>query len=95
MTFGAGVEVDEPEIFVLDISAEEDECAASGEEGEVSRAAGEGEGGEGVRCGFGCGGFDGECGADIGARVYDETAVGRPCGVDGVVVEKGRRGSRR
>ena len=41
LSLGAGVEVDEPEILVLNFASQEDERAPAGQEGYVSRAASE------------------------------------------------------
>lgn len=82
LALGARVEVNEPEILVLNFTAQENERAATGQEGYVSRAASERQRRQNVRCSIGCDGLYRKCGADVGSRVDNELPVGRPGGID-------------
>src|SRR2546425_13112615 len=46
-----------------------------------------------MRCGLGRGGFHRKPGADVGSRVDKEAAVGRPGGIDRVLLEKDSGGA--
>ena len=48
----------------------------------------QGQGRQGMRCGVGRDGFHRKCGADVGSRVDHEAAVGRPRGIDRVLLDK-------
>src|SRR5277367_1365897 len=41
-----------------------------------------------MRYGLGRDGFHRECGADVGSRVNNEATIGRPHGIDGVLLDK-------
>src|SRR6058998_121238 len=82
LPLGAGLQVDEPEILMLNLSSQEDESPSSRQEGQVSSPSSQGQSRQGMRCGLGRYGFHRKRGADVGARVDNKAAVGRPRGID-------------
>ena len=88
LPLGARLQVDEPEILMLNLSSQEHECPSSGQEGQVSSPPSQGQGRQGMRCGLGRDGFHRKRGADVGSRVDNEAAVGRPRGIDRVLLDK-------
>ena len=81
-------QVDEPEILVLNLSPQQHERPSSFQEGEVSSSPRQRQGGQGMGCTVGGDGLQRKCGADVGSRVNNETAVGRPSGVDRIIRDK-------
>jgi hypothetical protein len=82
LTLGTCLKIDEPEILVLDFSLQEHKRAPSGQKGQVSRAARERQSGQRMHYGIGSHGFHRKGGADVGPRVDNEVAVGRPRRID-------------
>jgi hypothetical protein len=83
LPLGARLEVDEPEILVLNLSSQEQECSSSRQEGQVSSAASESQHGQWMHCRLGDNSLHRKCGADVRSRVDIEAAVGRPRGMKG------------
>ena len=90
---GARLEVDEPEILMLNLSSQEHECFSSRQEGQMSSAPSEGQSRQGMRCGLGRDGFHRKCGADIGSGVDKEAAVGRPRRIERIFPHKSSGGA--
>jgi len=67
---------------MLDLSSQEHERPSPRQEGQVSSPPSQGTGSAGMRCGLGRDGFYGKRSADVGSRVDNEAAVGRPRGID-------------
>lgn len=88
LVLDTGIEIDEPEIFVLNLSSEDDERMSSRQENEMPGAAGEGQGGHGMRCRLGSDSFHGKLGAYVGSRVKQKASVWRPGGIDGILVQE-------
>ncbi len=65
-TFGPGVQVDEPQILMFDVSSQDHECVAPWKEGEMSSPASEGESLQRIGCCVGRDGLHGERCADVG-----------------------------
>src|SRR6266851_5554980 len=72
------LQVDQPKILVLNLSSQEHQRSSSRKNGEVSSSPSEGKGGQGTHYGLGCYGFQRKGRADVGSRVDNEVAVGRP-----------------
>ncbi len=73
---------------MLNLSSQEHECPSSRQEGQVSSPPSQGQGRQGVRCSLGRDGFHRKCGADVGSRVDNEAAIGRPRRIDRVLLDK-------
>ena len=82
LPLGARLQVDEPEILMLNLSSQEHECSSSRQEGQVSSPPSQGQGRQGMRCGVGRDGFHRKRGAYVGPRVDNEAAIGCPHGID-------------
>ena len=57
LPLGARLQIDEPEIFMLNVSSQLNECPSIGQECQVSSPPGKGQSRQGVRCGLGRDGF--------------------------------------
>src|SRR5258708_14495614 len=82
------LQVDQPEILVLNLSAQEHQRSSSRKDGEVSSPASEGKSRQRTHYGVGCNGFQRKGRADVGSRVDNEVAVGRPRRINGVLRKK-------
>src|ERR1700733_11304012 len=87
------IQVDEPEILMLNLSAQQNECPSSRQKGEAACSASQGESRQGMQCGLGGDGLHRKGGADVRARVDREAAVGRPYGIDRIFMDKKRGGA--
>src|SRR4029077_8290788 len=93
LPFVARVQVDEPEVLMLNLSSQEHECPSSLQEGQVSSPSSQGQRRQGLRCGLGRSGFYREGSANIGSRVDNEAPIGRPRGIGRVLLDKKRWGA--
>ena len=91
LPLGARLEVDEPEILMLNVSSQEHERLSSREEGEMSSSSSEDQGRQRARRGLGGDGFHRKCGANIGSGVDKEAPVGSPRWIDRIFMDKGSR----
>src|SRR6266853_1862743 len=82
------LQVDQPEILVLNLSAQEHQRSSSRKDGEVSSPAREGKCRQRTHYGVGRNGFQRKGRADVGSRVDNEVAVGRPRRINGVLRKK-------
>src|ERR1700682_6317596 len=67
LPLGARLQVDEPEVFMSNLSSQEHECSSYWEEGQWSSSTSQGQGWKGMRCGCGRDGLHGKRGADVGS----------------------------
>ncbi len=74
----ARLQVDAPEILVLNIFSEEHERPSSVQKGKVSSSPGQGHGGQGMRGRVGGESFHRKRGADVGSQEYNKISAGRP-----------------
>jgi hypothetical protein len=76
---------------MLNIPSQEHECPSSRQEGQVSSPAGQGQRRQGMRRTVGRDRFHRKLGTDVGSRVHDHAAVGRPRGINRVFLDKKSR----
>src|ERR1700693_2687703 len=78
---------------MLNVSSQEHECTSSKQEGQMSSPSSQGQCRQGMRCGFFRDRLHQKRRADVGSRVDNEAAVGRPRGIDRVLLNKNSRGA--
>ena len=92
-SLGARLQLEKPEILMLNVSSQKHECMTSMQEDQASSPASQGECRQGLSCGFCRDRIHRKHCADVGPRVDNEAAVGGPRGIDGVVPDKNSRGA--
>src|SRR5580692_11085487 len=73
---------------MLNLAAQEDERASSGQDGQMSSATSQGKSWQRSDSAAGGDGLEGKCGANVGAGVDHELAVRRPDGIDRVFLDE-------
>src|SRR5882762_3306458 len=87
LLLGAGLHVDQPKILMLNLSSQKHECPSPAQEGQVPSSASQGKGWQRTRYGLGRDGFHRKRGTDVGSRVDNKAAIGRPYGIDRVFLD--------
>jgi hypothetical protein len=82
--FGSSLQIDEPEILMLNFSSQGHESPAPGKEDQMSGPPSQSQSLQRVRCGLGRDCFHRKCGADVGSGVDNNASVGRPRRIDRV-----------
>src|SRR5882724_12842003 len=85
------LQIDQPEILVLNLSPQEDQRSPPRKDGEVSSTPSEGKSRQRTHHGVGCNGFQRKCRANVGSRIGNEVAVGRPRRIDRILPNKWSR----
>ena len=80
LPLGARLQIDEPEILMLNVSSQEHECTSSGQERQVSSPSSQGQCRQGMRCGFCRDRLHRKRRADVGSRVDNKRPSGAHAG---------------